>query len=166
MLGFPIRKSSDLRSVDSSPRHIAASHVLHRLLMPRHPPYALKHLQTQKPKVFKKQNHTNKQNPTKEISSARCSQPLSTTQTPHPTPKPVRRQHPKRVASGPNSVPGSHHSKLNDINDTHMPSTPLAATVCCCAPTGTPTTGAGINHYPNRHESRTLRGDGGKNGAP
>jgi hypothetical protein len=46
--GFPIRTSSDPRSVDSSPRHIAASHVLHRLLMPRHPPCALKHLQTQK----------------------------------------------------------------------------------------------------------------------
>ena len=47
--GFPIRTSSDPRSVDSSPRHIAASHVLHRLPVPRHPPCALKHLQTQKP---------------------------------------------------------------------------------------------------------------------
>src|ERR1700754_1968558 len=46
--GFPIRTSSDPRSVDSSPRHNAASHVLHRLLMPRHPPCALKHLHTQK----------------------------------------------------------------------------------------------------------------------
>src|SRR6201995_1772980 len=46
--GFPIRTSSDQRLVDSSPRHIAASHVLHRLLMPRHPPCALKHLQHKK----------------------------------------------------------------------------------------------------------------------
>jgi hypothetical protein len=46
VLGFPIRKSSDLSSVDSSPRLIAASYVLHRLLVPRHPPYALKHLLT------------------------------------------------------------------------------------------------------------------------
>ena len=53
MPGYPIRTSSDPRSVDSSPRHIAASHVLHRLSMPRHPPCALKHLQTQKPKFFK-----------------------------------------------------------------------------------------------------------------
>ena len=45
--GFPIRTSSDQRSVDSSPRHFAASHVLHRLPVPRHPPCALKHLQTQ-----------------------------------------------------------------------------------------------------------------------
>ena len=45
VLGFPIRTSSDQRSVGSSPRHIAASNVLHRLPVPRHPPCALKHLQ-------------------------------------------------------------------------------------------------------------------------
>jgi hypothetical protein len=43
--GFPIRTSSDQRSVGSSPRLIAASYVLHRLPVPRHPPCALKHLQ-------------------------------------------------------------------------------------------------------------------------
>ena len=48
MRGSPIRKSSDQRSVDSSPRLIAASYVLHRLLVPRHPPCALKNLATQK----------------------------------------------------------------------------------------------------------------------
>ena len=41
VLGFPIRTSSDQRFVGNSPRHNAASHVLHRLSMPRHPPYAL-----------------------------------------------------------------------------------------------------------------------------
>src|ERR1700743_99860 len=46
MPGFPSRTSSDLSSVDSSPRLIAASYVLHRLLMPRHPPCALKNLTT------------------------------------------------------------------------------------------------------------------------
>src|SRR4029434_3349583 len=40
--------SSDQRSVDSSPRLIAASYVLHRLLVPRHPPCALNNLATQK----------------------------------------------------------------------------------------------------------------------
>src|SRR5690606_20824371 len=39
-LGFPIRTPTDQSSVDSSPRPIAASHVLHRRLVPRHPPYA------------------------------------------------------------------------------------------------------------------------------
>ena len=39
--GFPIRTSSDQRLVGNSPRHNAASHVLHRPSMPRHPPCAL-----------------------------------------------------------------------------------------------------------------------------
>jgi hypothetical protein len=44
--GFPIRTPWDHRLVDSSPRPIAASHVLHRLLVPRHPPSALDNLTT------------------------------------------------------------------------------------------------------------------------
>ena len=52
--GYPIRTSSDPRSVDNSPRHIAASHVLHRPLMPRHPPCALTHLHT---KTLDKNTH-------------------------------------------------------------------------------------------------------------
>lgn len=39
--GCPIRKSSDLTLVCSSPKLIAAYHVLHRLSDPRHSPYAL-----------------------------------------------------------------------------------------------------------------------------
>ena len=39
--GFPIRKSTDITLICSSPWLIAACHVLHRLLMPRHSPYAL-----------------------------------------------------------------------------------------------------------------------------
>jgi hypothetical protein len=39
--GCPIRRSGDLILVCSSPRLIAAYHVLHRLLEPRHPPCAL-----------------------------------------------------------------------------------------------------------------------------
>ena len=44
--GYPIRTPWDHSSVDSSPRPIAASHVLHRLLVPRHPPSALSNLTT------------------------------------------------------------------------------------------------------------------------
>ena len=40
-VGFPIRKSRDQRSVSTYPGLIAAAHVLHRLLAPRHPPCAL-----------------------------------------------------------------------------------------------------------------------------
>ena len=46
MPGYPIRTPWDHSSVDSSPRPIAASHVLHRLLVPRHPPSALDNLTT------------------------------------------------------------------------------------------------------------------------
>jgi hypothetical protein len=44
--GYPIRTPWDHSSVDSSPRPIAASHVLHRPLVPRHPPSALDNLTT------------------------------------------------------------------------------------------------------------------------
>src|SRR5207249_9506350 len=40
-VGFPIRRSRDQRSVSTSSGLIAAAHVLHRLLAPRHPPCAL-----------------------------------------------------------------------------------------------------------------------------
>src|SRR6267154_6396617 len=121
--GFPIRTSSDPRSVDSSPRHIAASHVLHRLLMPRHPPCALKHLQTQK----------NTQQKTLQKNTAillRCSQPLSNTQTPHPTTKTggLHSNNPS-VVSGPNSVSG----------DPYPPPHTRTREKCCCAP--------GARHY-------------------
>src|SRR3954463_16789334 len=45
--GSPIRTPWDHSSVDNSPRPIAASHVLHRLLVPRHPPFALDNLTTE-----------------------------------------------------------------------------------------------------------------------
>ncbi len=44
--GFPIRKSPDYSSFDSSPGLIAAYHVLHRLSTPRHPPCTLSSLTT------------------------------------------------------------------------------------------------------------------------
>ena len=97
--GFPIRTSSDQRSVDSSPRHNAASHVLHRLPVPRHPPCALKHLQHKTVKNSRKnlkialstqQTTTTPQGAT--AFTARCSQPLSTNQTPHPTTKAGQQQ--------------------------------------------------------------------------
>ena len=41
VMGFPIRRSRGQRLVSTSPELIAAAHVLHRLLAPRHPPCAL-----------------------------------------------------------------------------------------------------------------------------
>jgi hypothetical protein len=41
-MGSPIRKSPDQSLFSNSPGLIAAVHVLHRLLTPRHPPRALR----------------------------------------------------------------------------------------------------------------------------
>ena len=60
--GFPIRKSSDHSPVIGSPRLIADSHVLHRLLVPRHPPCALNNLQTIKEKITENSPHTHTKN--------------------------------------------------------------------------------------------------------
>ncbi len=46
--GFPIRTSTDQSSFTSSPWLIAGYNVLHRLLMPRHPPIALSSLSPNK----------------------------------------------------------------------------------------------------------------------
>ena len=61
--GFPIRTSSDQHPVIDSPRLIADSHVLHRLLVPRHPPCALHNLATQMITTNTQQeNHTRHHN--------------------------------------------------------------------------------------------------------
>ena len=44
--GFPIRTSPDQSLLSGFPKLFAASHVLHRLLAPRHPPCALSSLTT------------------------------------------------------------------------------------------------------------------------
>src|SRR5215211_2741120 len=50
-VGFPIRKSPGQRLVSTSPGLIAAAHVLHRLLAPRHPPCALRSLDQKRTRV-------------------------------------------------------------------------------------------------------------------
>ena len=78
--GFPIRKSSNQRPVIGSPRLIADSHVLHRLLMPRHPPCALNNLHT----IKKNKNLKSTIKPTQSqfnANSRRCSRPLYSSQT-------------------------------------------------------------------------------------
>lgn len=135
--GFPIRTSSDPRSVGSSPRHIAASHVLHRLSVPRHPPCALKHLQHKTKKMShhphttptperadtmcgyqKNLHYIQEHNPKKAVPlDARNHYPQIKHHTPPPkqgnnTPTPPTQSHPRQghglVVSKPNSVSGSH----------------------------------------------------------
>ena len=130
MRGSPIRKSSDQRSVDSSPRLIAASYVLHRLLVPRHPPCALNNLATQKPRNMRPRKetmlraYTNPAITESEDARVHCAvlnvQP-ATPHTPPPDPEPPQGTHGgtrtrealttkqrSPVPSGPNSVPTTH----------------------------------------------------------
>jgi hypothetical protein len=95
--GYPIRTSSDPRSVDNSPRHIAASHVLHRPLMPRHPPCALTHLLHTK--------NTRQKSNSAFLLDARNHYPTLKHHTPPPSE--ATNTHNRRAVSKPNSVSGN-----------------------------------------------------------
>ena len=101
--GFPIRTSSDQGSVINSPRLIADSYVLLRLLMPRHSPCALKNLTTKDQEAKKFERTTEPPTPKGAASTRfihlrncfllRCSRPLCSSQTTtpsHPPPTPSR----------------------------------------------------------------------------
>ena len=92
--GFPIRTPWDHSPVIDSPRLIADSYVLLRLLMPRHPPCALKNLTTKDQSVIFERTTKTNHNPKAaarsrfiflEIASyKRCSRPLCSSQTTTP----------------------------------------------------------------------------------
>ena len=137
--GFPIRTSWDQSSVINSPRLFADSHVLHRLLMPRHSPCALKNLATQKPRQTPQPPQPTRGRSGHDARLIRCSRPLCSSQTTTPHPHPTHptghafqkqgnqtKQQPPHtqracdgpVASGPNSVsttpaPPQHHTRSN-----------------------------------------------------
>ena len=120
VLGFPIRTPSDHSSVGSSPRLIAASYVLHRLLVPRHPPCALTHLQHKTIKDARvhcavlKQHTPTPPTPTTRRAH-RESVPSETTPNPHrgptvlfQTPNSVLRPDPTPPGAGPEPTPRDH----------------------------------------------------------
>ena len=163
MPGFPIRTSSDQRSVDSSPRHIAASHVLHRLPVPRHPPCALKHLQHKKPfqrKNYTTTNHTPTPNPNGP--NARRNPHPHRGQTPHV--RPDARNHYPQI---------KHHTPPPRWSDNTPPTPrrgqrktgllPQDPTVCLAAPiephphaSAPPTGYMFVAHPPATHYRRRL----------
>ena len=109
MPGPPIRKPSDHSPPAGSPRNIAGHHVLHRPLMPRHPPNAQKN----------KQQMTHEQNKKQFLSQKSYSKMLASTiqfTTNPPTPTP---HHPHKAAEhgpgnqgalpqNPDSMPPPH----------------------------------------------------------
>ena len=108
MPGPPIRKPSDHSPPAGSPRNIAGHHVLHRPLMPRHPPNAQKN---------KQQRHTNKTRNTlsqKSYSKMLASTIQFTTNPPTPTHNPQQPGAPDRsgnqgaLPQNPDSMPPPH----------------------------------------------------------
>ncbi len=90
--GFPIRTSWDHSPVIDSPRLIADSYVLLRLLMPRHPPCALKNLTTKINKYYRyRENHDHRSKTGHQVYLKlhliilRCSRPLCSSQTTTPS---------------------------------------------------------------------------------
>src|SRR5256714_1925873 len=121
--GSPIRTPWDHSSVDSSPRPIAASHVLHRLLVPRHPPCALSNLTT-KMLASTVQFSTN------------ATQPTHNTTAAHPKPRDAVLQPGQRPSSRPKnpttSSSLSHHQPWLFFQDpTGCPTPPPAAPTRC-----------------------------------
>ena len=98
--GFPIRTSTDQSSFTNSPWLIAGYNVLHRLLMPRHPPIALSSLSP------KKTRHNNKT--TKMLAST-----IQFSTNP-PTPNP----HPDTPGQNSGSTPNPHHQRRKIGNPT------------------------------------------------
>ena len=127
MPGFPIRTPSDHSSVDSSPRTIAASHVLHRLLMPRHPPCALDNLTNTPANITKK--HSAKLLLEKQQQRTRCSRPLYNSQRPHGPPRHT-----------PTGMAGDDRHQRKHQPPTHGPEDPQAGgRVVLSGPNSAPT---------------------------
>jgi hypothetical protein len=101
--GFPIRKPPDHSLAADSPGLIAGSSVLHRLLVPRHPPCALKNLAQQNYTLF----HSQKQEmlaSTVQFSRYGRKPPLIPASAGTRTWPVCRRPGQAPVPSGPNSV--------------------------------------------------------------
>ena len=96
--GFPIRKSSDRSPVIGSPRLIADSNVLHRLLMPRHPPCPSNHTQC---RAFQNQDCQTTNHRTCSNDHKRCSRNHYI----------VLKQHETRTPT-PNTMSGVHYPVL------------------------------------------------------
>lgn len=166
--GFPIRKSWPQRPVIDSTRLIADSHVLHRLLMPRHPPCALKNFQHnhpsitdkrqhRKPQIHEQQNnqqnhkttntHTHKMRQAPVIS--RCSRSLysSQTTTPHP-----HTTHPHKRARVPRTQENKHGLSTETPRTPHPPQR-QAQHACCLKTQQCATTWHHKHHHqPSNHK--------------
>ena len=114
MLGFPIRTPPDHSLVANSPGLIAGSNVLHRLLMPRHPPCALHSLSQQR------QNNT--RHPHKHTKTKR-GRTHTVSSTPFKT----------RYEKTPPAHPNQRHASTHIHNQHHHRQTPTTAWLQRCS---------------------------------
>ena len=128
--GFPIRRSTDQSLFTSSPWLIAGYNVLHRLLMPRHPPIALSSLSPN-------QNDQQQKIYLKMLASTIQFSNNNPNQTKHPH----KHGHPARPRQQRNPQPHSTHQKQHAKNSRKFqnPTT--------CTPNTTPTT-TNVPHPP------------------
>ena len=134
--GFPIRRSTDQSSFTSSPWLIAGYNVLHRLLMPRHPPTALSSLSPNKTinKIYK---------------DARVHYTILKQQTNTRTPTPHGSKHPGTVDCDTHHTHGGSPRTQQRATAQPQPRTR--------APSTPPTTGGSTKHpNPNQDPTRSM----------
>ncbi len=151
-LGSPIRTPPDHSSVANSPGLIAGSNVLHRLLMPRHPPCALHSLpntntqQKQQRHTLQKQTPTHDKPPTPQTKQGHRANGAGDARVHYPE---IKQQETNQAPHGnPPGPPGSDASEpqqcalrttpTNDHPPFHTPTTPEEDSSCSTRETGHP----------------------------
>ena len=163
MPGPPIRKPSDHSPPAGSPRNIAGHHVLHRPLMPRHPPNAQKN---------KQQRHTNKTRNTlsqKSYSKMLASTIQFTTNPPTPTHNPQQQIRSPDGSGNQGALPQNPDS----MPPPHAPSTqrghpppPNTGSRGCVSYTNTDKPATPARTHPTRHDQLSIFPQGQAPGRP
>ena len=112
MPGPPIRTPSDHSPPAGSPRLIAGHHVLHRPLMPRHPPNAQKNKHTTQPRRTRPQSQHKEQRYSRPLYRSQPTRPHAPDQPPNKNRGDQPRRagpQPGRTAPEPDSMPPTTH---------------------------------------------------------
>ena len=116
MPGPPIRTPSDHSPPAGSPRLIAGHHVLHRPLMPRHPPNAQKNKHTTQPKRTRPQSQHKEQRYSRPLYRSQPTRPHTPDQPPNkkgtsPTRRTTTRAHRPRTRQHAPHHPPPHRTR-------------------------------------------------------
>ena len=115
MPGPPIRTPSDHSPPAGSPRLIAGHHVLHRPLMPRHPPNAQKNKHTTQPRRTRPQSQHKEQRYSRPLYRSQPTRPHAPDQPRTKRDQPRRAgPQPGRTAPEPDSMPPTTHPPIKE----------------------------------------------------